>query len=615
MSSDYNVSYSYSMGGQAPKPASGDTTLYTFEDCDEVNLGNGAVVLVNRTRGIQGVVTRDVAIALSHCRDLRSLQGHAEYLTQYMPELGGDVGGVLQVLETVRDTGLLVPSSAYEAVIRACPVDADSPAPSRVFIITCDRPAAVERLLESLLACGTLGSHDGLYLVDDSRDGDNAARNRDLVETFNLHSARPMNYFGTEEREGLAAGLAERLPQHAEAVRFLLDREQWQGHKTYGLSRNICLLLSVGYRAVVMDDDVLCTAIDSPFKLQGMQFKDGMSEAEFYPTENAWRSSNPARGEDPLSGHLRCLGRGLGDALAALQLDAPGAGELTRSHGAVLAKVSANSRVLVTQNGTYGDPGTGDTAWCFNLDGDSLDRLLAEPGPTPKMAIRQYWMGWSRPTFSSRANMSQVTGLDNSAMLPPYFPAWRGEDQVFGAMVEYLYPDSLVLNYPWAVPHLPFEERTGDITPHPENGGMGMIESHITDNVSREPGPTVQTRLAGLVLLVQSLAERSDSSLGGAFRAALAEEQGGTVRALAEKLKAAPESAQKWRSLLEHRQQAFLQALAKREVPVKIGGVPEGMSEEELWQRFRELAAGFAGALQAWPEIREAAASLTGNDG
>jgi len=467
MSSDYDISYSFSIGGAEPAKPPADDRLYAFGDCEECNLGNGAVLLVSRTRAAQAVVSRDVAIALDHCREFRSLATHARYLTEYMPELGGDIAGVRGVLEHVRDNGLLE-SAANHAQALSVPATAATVAPSRAFIITCDRPEAVARLLDSLLAGADLSRHEMLFLVDDSRDPDAVVRNRELVENFNLQSPRDMRYFGLSEREALISALSTRLPQHSRPLRFLLDRTHWDGHATYGLARNLCLLLSVGKRALIMDDDVLCRAFESPYRRQGLAFREGLCEADFYPDASSWNQRLQPQAEDPLQKHLLCLGRGLGDALQRLGFEPLEPADLDNSQEKILRGLGATSPVLITQNGTLGDPGTGDTSWAYSLTGESLSRLLAGPGNVAaKLAARQYWMGWSQPCFAQRANMSQLTGLDNSALLPPYFPAWRGEDLLFGALTHYLHPDSLVLNYPFAVPHLPLQTPSGDIPNDP----------------------------------------------------------------------------------------------------------------------------------------------------
>jgi hypothetical protein len=55
--------------------------------------------------------------------------------------------------------------------------------------------------------------------------------------------------------------------------------------------------------------------------------------------------------------------------------------------------------------------------------------------------------------------MSAVTGLDHRSLLPPYVPALRGEDFLFGVMLEKIAPESVVMGLPWGVPHLPVDKR------------------------------------------------------------------------------------------------------------------------------------------------------------
>jgi hypothetical protein len=115
-------------------------------------------------------------------------------------------------------------------------------------------------------------------------------------------------------------------------------------------------------------------------------------------------------------------------------------------NAAFLGQWSADSPVLITQCGTVGDPGTSSTAWIYELDPDSTQRVLASPGGLEgALNNRYYWLGHSRPGFNKLAVISQMTGLDNSALLPPYFPVFRGEDALFGAMVEHIHPQSAVL--------------------------------------------------------------------------------------------------------------------------------------------------------------------------
>ena len=262
MSDDLNISYSHQ--GDPAGPAAGtDSKLYAFADCEQVDLGNGSVMLIHRLSDAQMVITPEVAMALGSCGVFRTLSEHAQTLCATIPQLTGQEDNVNQVLAMVRDAGLL--TTATETCERLLPGDVppavDLP-PTRVFIITCDRPLAVERMLASMMMAGNLTRHEQLVLIDDSRDPNNAAQNRELAEDFNIRSPRDMRYLGPEEQARLLEKLVVGLPEHEEGIRFLIDRQHWAGQKTYGLARTLCLLLSVGKRAIVLDDDTICAAVE-----------------------------------------------------------------------------------------------------------------------------------------------------------------------------------------------------------------------------------------------------------------------------------------------------------------------------------------------------------------
>ncbi len=283
MSDDYNISYSYQTG--TPSPASQptgtpspapqpdglpvpapDNHLYAFAECNRVNIPNAGTLLIHRHSNSQIMVAPEVSIALHSCRTFRTLAQHVEVLTSTIPQLAGQQADVASVLRMVKDAGLMISGEAMcQRLSQSATPTTDLP-PTRVFIITCDRPLAVQRLLESMLHAGSLSRHEQLFLVDDSRGSHNAEKNREIAAKFNLSSPRNIQYVGAEEQQSLLDALIAELPEHEQSARFLIDRQRWVNHKSYGLARTVCLLLSVGYRAIVMDDDVICAAVASPHK-------------------------------------------------------------------------------------------------------------------------------------------------------------------------------------------------------------------------------------------------------------------------------------------------------------------------------------------------------------
>jgi hypothetical protein len=454
MADEVNISYSFQTGPApilTPSEKPADNALIAFTNCERVDLGNGGVLLLNRDNGKQMTISPEVATALTYCNTFKTLQEHAQTLVNTIPQLQGQLTDVTKVLDMVKDAGLMLNAQSICDRLSPDPIPAAELAPTRVCIITCDRPAAVERLLDSMLRAGNLSHHDEVLLVDDSRDPANGEQNRELVAKFNLRSAKNMCYVGATEQRKLLQQLIAAGPEHEEAIRFLIDRERWAQQKSYGLARNMCLLLSVGYRCIVLDDDVLCSSVLPPSQSESITFGGGSSrELACYSSEQELLQNAQFSDTDPLTGHARCLGMNLSQAIA--QLDAGGINEATlhNANATMLNILQANSPILVTQCGSWGDPGTAGSSWFSHLGTESIERALAAPGGlSGAMENRHYWLGRNRPNISNMAVMSQATGLDNSRLLPPYFPVFRGEDYLFASLLVCLHPNAAVLDYNW----------------------------------------------------------------------------------------------------------------------------------------------------------------------
>jgi hypothetical protein len=588
--------------------------LYALADCQSINLQNGGNLLIHRHNDCQMIVSPEVATALFTCHSFASLSGHAERLTATIPQLQGQQADVLKVLNAVRDNGLM--TSAGDTCTRLCPADTppatDLPA-TRAFIITCDRPAAVRRLLESMLRAGNLTQHEHLFLIDDSRDPDNATLNREAVAQFNFTSARDMCYVGAEAQQRLLDGLVRALPKQEQGIRFLVDRKRWSDKKSYGLARNLCLLLSIGCRAVVMDDDVICTAVASPHRREGLSFGDTRREVDFYASQDDILQRTTRADFDPLSGHARFLGLNLAQAINRLGYDRLSPAQLQSANAACIDLWCAESPILVTQSGSLGDPGTPGTQWLYTLDGASAQRVLDLPGGLEAaLSSRQYWVGQPRPTFGRRAHMSQITGLDNSRLLPPYFPVFRSEDDLFGAMLSFLHPDSVVLDQDWAIPHFPLEARGAAA---PQTQPDGRVETRfgrlIDEQTHYQEGITPETRLTRLAALVRELAETPDRGLITLYRSETASRQAREAQKIRTLLQQAIPRTESWRTYLEQRLGGLNTALQAVPDLCQSGGVPQSYTGDAVLADFRGYAGGFAAALNAWSDLRGAASKVS----
>jgi hypothetical protein len=618
MADDTNFSYSFSFDQAAgdrkealresPRGGGADALLYAVDDYLSLDV-DGGPLLVGKSTGAQMMVSPEVAMVLPHCTLFRTLSEHARHLVALFPQLGGNESDALRVLELVRDAGLLVSAGQ---ICRS--INADVPGRSldrtKAFIITCDRPLAVERLLDSVLQHARLTQHEALYLIDDSRNPVNAGRNREAVERFNLVSPAPLHYVGSEVQQRLMDSLIAAVPAAGDAVRFLLAREQWGALPTHGRARTLCLLLSVGSRCLVMDDDVLCQAFTLPERENVARFADGMRGARFFSDPAQWQREWLPADFDPLSGHARCLGMGLAQALRELGTEEATPARFRGASASLFRHLSAATPVLVTQAGTLGDPGTQDNAWLPKLAAGDVRAMLAQRGGLRlALGTRQCWLGHAAPTFSRLPAMSQITGLDNREALPPYFPVLRGEDQLFGATLAFLFPDAVVLDYDWAVPHLPLEERAGNadgdsVVPR---GGMSLLTAYLQQASPEGITLGYDTRLELLAARLQELAELPSGEFLAHFRSALNRTRAVSLQTLRDRLADTGALDAQWRAYLESNVQACTTALQQAAAITGVNGVPAGATHQQVIQQIQHAATGFAAALRAWPLLREAA--------
>jgi len=606
-----NVSFSFQIGGPSGSPShagvpAAPAQLYAYAQCEQVALSDATVLLLNTRSGGKMAVTRDVASALTHCTNFETLSDHASQLCSTIALLRGQQADVLKILESARDAGILLGAQEAAARLQGSPSPA-ALAPTRVFIITCDRPAAVERLLDSLLAAGELSRHDRLVLIDDSRHEDNIRRNRELVGAFNRHSAKAMAYFGAAAAGELLARLLQALPAQAAGLRFLLDRARWADQPTYGLARNLALLLSVGCRALVLDDDILCQAVPPPASATGIGFCHGDArEAWFYPAVPALLQLARAGQANPLCAHADAVGQPLGILLSRLSAGALEPGALAHCNGNLLSLLDGSAPVLMTQCGSAGDPGTPGSKWVTRLGSASVRRLLAQSADEQSLPpCRPCWMGHARPTFSLCGVMSQLTGLDNAQLLPPYIPVMRGEDAVFASMVAFLYPRSAVLNFDWAILHLPLDDRSDSnySEPFTLRLHLGSLANYLRERIDVRSGGSPASRLTALAAEIRALGECPADTLLAQVALELARSGASSMAAL-EKLLADDANARHpaWRAMAQRNYAQAREALLAPATPP--GDPPDWVAPVQA------AALEFAQALQAWPRIREQAATI-----
>jgi hypothetical protein len=367
----------------------------------------------------------------------------------------------------------------------------------------------------------------------------------------------------------------------------------------------------------MMDDDSVCDVYNPGQPKPDISFSDDAREAEFFANEQGWASRHQELNPDPVNRHMQCLGLSFSEALDVLGQNHLKPASLTNATALQTSELHPDSPILMTECGSLGCPGTDRNTWLPDMAPDSLKRMLkSEQKTNNALNSRLVWSGRNHPHFAPRPNMSQITGFDNRQMLPPYLPIERGEDRLFGNMLDFIFPSAITLDYPWAIPHLPIPQRQW----RPEDrdftkGGsfpMFFMRAVLAQKSACLAGLPTE-RLKALSAWFDDLAAAPADSLAAMYRDTRLQNTSELLKHLNGLLADSDSTPAEWQDYLKTgiKQLNVDMDLASREdFPVK--GLPASMEGAELIAFWQETWAGFATALNAWPKIRKAAAEIVG---
>jgi len=434
-----------------------------FDLCHAYPVPGGNLLLHNSRNGKRAMVKPEVYATLKFCSQFKTLEEHTAAIIERNPGMQGQQADIRKVLQSMLDAGIMLSAkSACERLKLKVETKTENHETAKpvVAILTWERPQALERLLESIATnCDTEKFHC-LYVIDDSLKAENISQNKALVNRFISRIGAPLQYFGRAEQKSLLAKLVKQLPEHENALHFLADQSRWKDYWTSGLSRNLALLLSCDHRLVMLDDDAICDVYTPPDQKPDITFSDDPREAAFFGSEQEWAYLRQPINPDPINRHMQCLGLTFSEALAVLGQNHLKPSGFSNATALQLSELQPDSAVLVTECGSLGCPGTSDNTWLPGMAPASLKSMLASAEKTTHaLSSRKVWSGRNKPHFSPRPNMSQITGFDNRQLLPPYLPILRNEDSLFGYMLDFIFPTSVTLDYPWAITHLPIPDR------------------------------------------------------------------------------------------------------------------------------------------------------------
>ena len=316
-----------------------------------------------------------------------------------------------------------------------------------VVVVSADRPALLARCLEALTAhFGTCDRAPRVIVVDGSRK--DPSTTWAAVQSFHARGAARLEYIGDDE----AATLRDAIAAEGVPGRVL----QWGVTPgDIGSNRNLATLATAGERVLMVDDDVLCEPREPGGSAEGVTIAGhaDLREWHFHGTRaEAVAAASPSN-VDLLAEHGGLLGASLADVLTR----SPRIPNLDHACGHMQAMLGDGTRpvVRVTFAGVVGDSACYCPSRLLLLQGDTR-RQLMQSASTFRLALTSREVRRMAPetiVTHDPACMAYCMGLENGRLVPPFMPAGRNEDSVFGAMLALADPFALFAHLPHGVVH------------------------------------------------------------------------------------------------------------------------------------------------------------------
>jgi hypothetical protein len=456
---------------------------------------------------------------LGCCDRLRSIDDHARLASERLAATGvrGEElkGALMQLIEQ----GLLKSESQLAASLGPTGGVTEQDMIQMLFVRTCSRGEVLRRLLESLSRQPADSLPTRCLILDDSRDEADRGRNQKIVDAFRDSLPMTIELIDRERRTALLTHIARAAGCRGESLHWLIEGAREDDAPSYGAGPNLALLLAAGQRFWVLDDDATLDAWAPPGAKNRLLFSPGAPERVWLP--DATGTMPPPGHQKPETHPLRLHSDYLGLEAADLLSNAKdgGGGMFDELTPGLFHQLLSRPTVKLTCSGAAGDPGTEDVQWIFTMPPADLRDLDA-----PEAEQRDRIFGRCMVRASDRAVASPafalmtttLTGIDNRELLLPTAAKARNEDLLLGALVGYLYPNSLHMTLPHALHHMrpaPRRWTEEDLDRPKRPGQSSMLAAWL-----EEFGDTVRTRetagrVASLIAGMKDLARQEPESL------------------------------------------------------------------------------------------------------
>jgi hypothetical protein len=563
------------------------------------------------------LVARPVADMLASCAAFATLEQHAGRICRELGLPAEKQGEVLAVLTGAAERGLLVSDSGLLEKARAHGATSQRVRLETIGIVTRDRPEVLRRCLQGFTEHLRAFDRRVQVVVIDSSPVPDAGR-AETVERFR-RAGTTLRWMGLAEKVAFADALAREAVVDPAVARFAVLGVNGEASDV-GANRNALLLALAGEAFYSTDDDMQCHLREPAEACDRILLSadDLPVPATLHADFAAARDRLLPSGGCLLDRHEELLGRDLGACLSERDPDRIS----WRSVGSngLTGLLAGQARILATFGGYYGDAGARFPSF-YLWSGPQMQSQLLGGVEQYRALVTSRQMVRVAPVTtvtSSRFSMCGSVALDARALLPPFFPAHRGEDLAFGMLLGSCFDLGLFAHLPQAVAHQPWEPRRAsedniwNPVPSPALHGLIFQILELAEGACRlAPRGAPRMRLTGR--WIRELASLAPADFEGLLRERVTAAIGRNVAQKQALLEQAKEMPPYWaadlRRFIDH--QVEMGGHPDRAIPQEL---LEGSTREDALGLVQDLVAQYGQLLEAWPDLFSAAARLRARD-
>lgn len=561
---------------------------------------------------------RDDWELISVCYAFRTLPEHADiYIKQY-GKSASDKAFTVRRLEALRDRGFLVSDEEFRREIRSGgrpSLSIDEPAPISVIgIPTANRPEDLERMLSSLFAhLARYGRAPEIVVADDS-DTATLAINREAIDKFQRDYKGKIVHLDPSARGTMATNLSAKSGVAFDVTSFAVMGDQRHPNRT-GALRNSILLRAAGRKLLMLDDDVIAR-FHAPHGSSGsaaeLLVTSSYSSGHHYfeKLEDAF-GHFPSVEVDFVGAHEARLGSQTGEVLGqhdgddSMRFD-PEPGGMTGPLFNALKKASEPaSKVRLTFAGSVG------SSWSkYQLPFDtSKPRPHDLPGATRDAYARNKTTPFvSRMTeprlYYGSTSVGLNMGIDARELPAPFPPLYRNQDNVFGLIMNKVYPSSFSFHLPLGIEHARSGARPRESRLFANLETTAFVTRCLigTWNASEGVSPKDALKALGehLVRYGQMSAEEIETAARYETMATI-----NTMRPYSLLVRAYFSDSPSW--WLEDIDAIWRKSASEHVNSLSFLSDLSDSSSDGSWKLFQEWIAAFGSVICAWPDMYEAA--------